>query len=86
MVLKENKALRTANAERRAESVNLRRVITEQDTALAATQRRVGYEQQLRRSAEAHGTIYKYKARKRSWVIVALSIVLAAVTYTAISR
>jgi anti-sigma-K factor RskA len=86
LVLKENKALRTANAARQAEATQLRTALVAKDTVLAATERRVSYNATLYRDADARAAVWKAKARKRSWLLAALSAVLAAVTYTAVAR
>lgn len=86
LVLKENKRLRKAIGSYEVGAMRDSIALVAQDTVIAATERRVAYNATLYRDADTRAAVWKAKARKRSWLLAALSALLVGVTYTAIAR
>lgn len=84
LVLKERNKLRTALSAQESTTTSLRAALVAKDTALAAAERRLYFEGVLRQDAAARAGVWKAKAKKRSWVITGLTLLLVGVTYTAI--
>ena len=70
VVLDENRALRTANMARRAESAALRETIVAKDSVLLATERRLLVAKVLGRDAENRYARKNRLAKSRFWIIV----------------
>lgn len=86
MVVAENRKLRAATDAYEQNDAALRAALVAKDSAQVLTERRVYFEQVLRKDALAQANAYKFKARKRGVVNVLLALALGFVTYTAISR